>query len=142
MTTLRTYPGACFCGAVRFEVDGDLSHGTMRCNCRFCRKMRYWEMRLPDPDGLRILSGAQAIAITPSQHPLGEGEAMQHAFCQSCGTRLWTKGNIAEMGGRVTLVFVPALEDVAIDELLAAPVHYANGAENDWWHAPADTAHL
>ena len=50
---MKTYHGSCFCGAVAFEADGDLADGTMRCNCRFCRKMRYWEMLLPDPDGLR-----------------------------------------------------------------------------------------
>ncbi|MFD2815518.1 GFA family protein [Paracoccus aerius] len=47
---MKTYQGSCFCGAVAFEADGDLADGTMRCNCRFCRKMRYWEMLLPDPE--------------------------------------------------------------------------------------------
>ena len=62
---MTTYHGSCFCGAVAFEADGDLSQGTMRCNCSFCRKMRYWEMRLPDPDGFRLIKGAEFLAETP-----------------------------------------------------------------------------
>ena len=54
--------GGCHCGAVRFTAEGDLSAGTSRCNCAFCRKMRYWEMPLPDPAGLHVLSGAEALA--------------------------------------------------------------------------------
>ena len=62
---MKTYRGSCFCGAVTFEADGDLAEGTMRCNCRFCRKMRYWELRLPDPTQFRLTSGAEMLAETP-----------------------------------------------------------------------------
>lgn len=137
---MKTYRGSCFCGAVGFEADGDLGQGTMRCNCRFCRKMRYWEMRLPDPDGLRVLRGGDALAETPRTQD--DGLDMHHVFCSRCGTRLWTQGDIAEMGGRFTMVFVPALDGVPEAELIAAPVFHADGAHDDWWNAAAETRHL
>ncbi|WP_134727256.1 GFA family protein [Paracoccus luteus] len=137
---MKTYHGSCFCGAVAFEADGDLADGTMRCNCRFCRKMRYWEMRLPDPDGLRVLQGQDHVAETPRS---GAADIdMHHCFCGTCGTRLWSRGTIAELGGRVTMVFVPALDDAAQDELIAAPVYAGNGAANDWGRPAPETRHL
>lgn len=139
---MKTYQGRCFCGAVAFEADGDLADGTMRCNCTFCRKMRYWEMRLPQPGALRVLSGRDVLAETPpSRSSTGGEDHMHHYFCSRCGTRLWTEGHIAEMGGAFVAVFVPALEaDEA--ELIAAPVSYLDGANDAWWNAAPETRHL
>lgn len=138
-TDITTYQASCFCGTVRFEADGDLAAGTMRCNCRFCRKMRYWEMRLPDPGGLRLISGQEQLAETPRAD--GNGIDMHHWFCARCGTRLWTEGDIAEMGGRFVQVCVPAL-DADQAELIAAPVFWADGAHDNWWNPAPETRHL
>ena len=138
---MKTYQGSCFCGAVAFEADGDLADGTMRCNCSFCRKMRYWEMRLPDPAGCRLLRGAEMLGETPPSRPLEGPDEMHHFFCRRCGTRLWTQGNIAEMGGAFVAVFVPAL-DAPVEELVAAPVTWADGAHDNWWNAPEEMRHL
>ena len=134
------YRGACFCGAVAFQAEGDLTQGTMRCNCRFCRKMRYWEMHLPDPAGFRLVRGAEALAETPR----AGGDAMDahHMFCARCGTRLWTEGNIPELGGRFVMVCVNALDDIPEADLVAAPVSFANGAQDDWWNPAPETRHL
>lgn len=137
---MKTYHGSCFCGAVRFEADGDLADGTMRCNCRFCRKMRYWEMRLPDPDGLRLLAGQEYLAETPRAQ--ADGMEMHNRFCRRCGTRLWTDGDIEEMGGRFVQVVVAALDDATEEELIAAPIHWADGANDLWWETAAETRHL
>lgn len=137
---MTTYHGACFCGSVRFEADGELAQGTMRCNCRFCSKMRYWEMRLPDPDRFRLIHGAELLAETPRHAE--DGVDMHHMFCSRCGTRLWTEGNIAEMGGHFIAVCVSALEDVPEAELIGAPVHYADGAHDNWWNPAPETRHL
>ena len=134
-----TYDGSCFCGAVRFQADGDLADGTMRCNCRFCRKMRYWEMRLPDPDGFRLMSGAEHIAETPRTQD--DGMNMHHNFCARCGTRLWTEGDIPEMGGRFVMVCINAL-DVPEADLVAAPIFYADGAHDNWQNPARETRHL
>ncbi|MCQ0968824.1 GFA family protein (plasmid) [Paracoccus sp. TK19116] len=118
----------------------DLAEGTMRCNCRFCRKMRYWEMRLPDPEGFTLIRGADSLAETPRQQD--DGVVMHHYFCARCGTRLWTSGNIPEMDGRFVQVVVSALDDISEAELIAAPIHYADGAHDDWWNPAPETRHL
>lgn len=134
------YHGSCFCGAVGFEAEGDLAQGTMRCNCRFCRKMRYWEMRLPDPAGFRLLRGQTAVAETPR---LQNGDVnMHHYFCVRCGTRLWTEGDMQEMGGRFVMVCIAALDGLSEADLIAAPVFYADGAHDNWWHPALETRHL
>ncbi|MFD1797781.1 GFA family protein [Paracoccus aurantiacus] len=137
---MKTYHGSCFCGGVAFEADGDLADGTMRCNYRFCRKMRYWEMRLPDPDGLRLLRGQELIAETPRS--ADDGIDMHHRFCRRCGTRLWTEGNTAEMGGRFMQVCVATLDDATEQELIAAPIYVANGADDDWMNPASEARHL
>lgn len=137
---MTTYHGSCFCGAVAFEADGDLSEGTMRCNCRFCRKMRYWEMKLPDPSGFRLLKGEDHLAETPLTFP--EGTDMHHWFCKTCGTRLWTQGNIEMLGGQVVMVCINALDDVSVEELAEAKIYFADGAANAWENPAPETRHL
>jgi len=137
---MKTYHGSCFCGAVRFEADGDLAEGTMRCNCSFCRKMRYWEMRLSDPAGFRVTAGQEHLAETPRRN--GDDIDMHHRFCLQCGTRLWTEGNIADLGGRFVMVCVSALDDATEAELIAAPIYYADGAHDAWWDPAPETRHL
>ncbi|MDP5309013.1 GFA family protein [Paracoccus spongiarum] len=137
---MTLYRGSCFCGAVAFEAEGDLARGTMRCNCRFCRKMRYWEMLLPDPDGFRLIRGAEALAETPLAR--ADRVGMHHRFCGRCGTRLWTEGVLAELGGRFVQVCVSALDDVPLADLVAAPIHHADGAADNWWAEAPESRHL
>ncbi|SDE55860.1 Uncharacterized conserved protein [Paracoccus isoporae] len=137
---MTRYQGSCFCGAVRFEAEGDLADGTLRCNCRFCRKMRYWELRLPEPEGFRLLAGRDDLAETPRAD--GAALDMHHWFCRRCGIRLWTDGEIPEMGGRFVQVVVAALDDVGEAELISASVHYTDGAHDDWMNPAPETRHL
>lgn len=137
---MKTYEGSCFCGAVAFQAEGDLTGGTVRCNCSFCRKMRYWEMFLPDPDGFRLIRGQEALAETP-RSGRGDGPEIHNWFCRCCGTRLWTDGDLPELGGRFRAVFVPAL-DVSEAELVAAPVAWLDGAHDAWDRPAPETRHL
>ena len=133
---LKTYHGSCHCGAVRFEADIDFAQGTNKCNCSICTKTRNWNVLLK-PDAFRLLSGADAL----SDYQFGS-KAGHHLFCKHCGVRSFERGHLEQIGGDYVSVKVLALDDANVDEILAAPVRFANVRDNAWWNPPAETRHL
>src|SRR5260221_6226821 len=123
----KTYQGSCHCGAVRFEAEIDLSGGTMRCNCGFCRKARFWITFVKASD-FRLLQGADAL--TDYQHtPPGKPEPFLHfTFCRHCGFRAFTKGGVMpQFGGEFYAVNIMCLDGVSDDDLAKVPIHFADG---------------
>ena len=75
--------GSCLCGAVTFEVAGEL-RGPDACHCSMCRKVsgHYWastDMALAD---LR-LNGADKLSWYRSS------EKVERGFCSVCGSALF-----------------------------------------------------
>lgn len=134
---LKTYHGTCQCKDIAFEADIDLAAGTGRCNCTFCRKMRNWTA-MTTPAHLRITRGADRLAVfrPDPDHP------NENCFCGRCGIRLFSRGDMPELGGAFVTVFIPALDDATPEELIAAPVVWADGLHDNWWNAPDEVRYL
>ena len=132
---MKTYHGSCHCGAVRYEADIDLAVGTIKCNCSICSKMRFWAVQVPG-SAFRLLEGAAALAEYRF-HSKRDG----HCFCRHCGINVFSTGNSPRLGA-FHAVTVASLDDVSVEELLAAPVRYIDGRNDEWDVPPAETRHL
>lgn len=132
---MRSYKGGCHCGAVRFEADLDISAGTVKCNCSICASNRLWSAKAA-PGEVRVLSGEGEM----TDYRFNSGVA-HHYFCRHCGVHPFEWVEIPD-GRRYYNVNVMCLEGVDIDELMAAPVKYEDGAHDRWDMPPAETRHL
>lgn len=133
MGETRRYHGSCHCKRVRFEADIDLSRGTTKCNCTWCWKQRRW--------GLMVEAGAFE-AIEGAEHLSGP----RGGFCKHCGVNTYavvdTSGWGPGFSGDRVAINIASLDDLPIEDLLAAPVKYLDGLHDDWWSPPAETRHL
>ena len=75
---MMRYRGGCHCGAVAFEVEGELSEVT-ECNCSICTHKAYLHWIVP-PQSFRLLAGEQWLAT----YTFNTGVA-RHFFCTRCG---------------------------------------------------------
>lgn len=80
--------GGCFCGAIRYETEGEPFHATL-CHCSMCRRASgapavAW---FSVPRGaLRIVSGS------PVWHR--SSTKAERGFCPLCGTALFFRSNV------------------------------------------------
>ena len=71
------YRGGCHCGAVRFEVDGEIER-VDECNCSICWKKGFLHWIVPRAR-FRLLTDAPR-----GSYRFNTGVA-QHLFCTTCG---------------------------------------------------------
>jgi hypothetical protein len=129
----KTYKGSCVCGAVEFECDLDLSEGTTRCNCSFCRKARFWMAFAKGDDAFRLLQGADVLTDYQRKVPSNPEPFLHFLFCSRCGVRPFTRGGfLPRFGSAFHAVNLGCLDDATDEELAAAPIHHADGRNDDW----------
>jgi hypothetical protein len=131
----KTYKGGCHCGAVRFETDIDLAEGTVKCNCSYCTKERNW-LAAVKPDSFRLLAGESEV----TEYQFGP-KRIHHLFCKHCGVRSFSWGQVRGFD-RFYAVNVACLDDADVNDLVATPVVYVNGRDDDFKTPPAETRHL
>jgi hypothetical protein len=136
----QTYHGGCHCGAVTFAAEIDLDQGTAKCNCTYCWKQRMWNAgHLADAD-FRLLRGEDKLADYGKSGDWGE---VHHHFCKVCGIATHSRSRFVDMGGEPRVsVHLAALNDLPVDDLVAAPVTFMDGLHDDWGNPPAETRQL
>ena len=136
--TTKTYRGSCYCGRVTFTADIDFAvAGTGKCNCTSCWKRRWWAVSI-QPDAFAATSGEEHL----HHHPVGAKDG-RGWFCRHCGVTPYVRIEGAEWNdGPYVQINVAALDDLDPAELIAAPVRYADGRHDNWWHPPAEIRHL
>ncbi|KYG61907.1 aldehyde-activating protein [Bdellovibrio bacteriovorus] len=132
----KTYHGSCHCGSVKIKAKIDLSKGTGRCNCTYCRKVRSWSVIIK-PENFELLAGQESL----SDYQFGTFSG-HHLFCKNCGCRPFGRGHVEEIGGAFVSIALACLDDVDAQELIDAPVTYFDGLNNNWFNKPAEIRHL
>jgi len=82
----KTYQGACFCGAVQIEIQGEPA-AIGYCHCESCRSWSAGPVNafsLWQPDAVKIMAGGEHLA-TFSKTPFSERQ-----YCSRCGGHVMT----------------------------------------------------
>ena len=132
---LKTYGGACHCGAVRFEADIDLTQATYRCNCSICSRNRFWATMVK-PAAFRLLEGKSEL----TQY-LFYSMQNEHYFCKTCGVQAFARVNTPEVGEMVH-VNIGCVDGTSAEELAASPITYCDGKNDNWPSPPKITSYL
>jgi hypothetical protein len=133
---MKTHHGGCHCGAVAYEVDIDLSKGTMRCNCSLCSKARAWFAFAP-ASSFRLLKGEEHLADYQWTPPGKPRPNLHYRFCETCGVRVFASGQ-DRSGNEMRGIAVASIEDADPNEL-AGSIKYVDGRHDQFTRAPEDT---
>ncbi len=120
-----TYHGSCLCKKVQFVASIDLSQGSYKCNCTFCRKSHLWGIKTT-PSDFTLVTGEDNLNIfAPQEH-------FQNFFCNTCGFTTHRHNNTSEWAGESITVNLTALDDISLAEINAISVTYLDGKANTW----------
>jgi hypothetical protein len=75
---MPVHKGSCHCGAVQFEVEGELDAGFI-CDCSLCRRKNAIMVRLPK-EQFRLLKGEGDLTMYQWNTKIAK-----HYFCKHCG---------------------------------------------------------
>ena len=127
----RTHHGSCHCGTVKYTVNLDLEHGTVKCNCTICARQRGWEALTKPSDFTLIQGEADLTKYTFNSHQF------PHYFCKHCGTQVYLTGDLPTLGETVA-VQVPTLDDVTPKELEQLEVKFIDNLNDTVSFGDAD----
>jgi len=110
---------------------------------------------MPDPNTERILAEARVHFEAGTDHyaagryeeairrfQAGYALVPRPNFLVNIGQAYRKLGSADYMGGDFVGIFLASLDDAEPADLLAAPVRYSDGRNNNWQNPPAETRHL
>jgi hypothetical protein len=110
------YTGSCHCGAVAFEVEGEIK-SALACNCSICRRKGSLLWFVPR-DALKLTTREDAARDYQfNKHVL------HHRFCPTCGIHPYAEGADPK-GNRMAAINIRCLEGI---ELESIPVTHFDG---------------
>jgi hypothetical protein len=120
--------GGCLCGAVRYEITGDLIFSG-KCYCNDCRKSSGTghSSVLAVPDQAIKITGK----VTEFKKAGGSGQPITRAFCPVCGSRITS---VASVMPNVTMVVAGTLDNP--EQFVSQMSVYASRAPS-WDQPPA-----
>ncbi len=110
------YRGSCHCGAVAFEVEGEIDSG-LSCNCSMCSRRGSLLWFVPR-ERLNLLTPEDAAeTYTFNKH------VIKHRFCPSCGIHPYGEG-VGPGGSRTAAINLRCIEGL---DLSAVPIQEFDG---------------
>ncbi len=109
------HQGSCHCGAIRFEVEGEVDSG-LACNCSICSRKGSLLWFVPRGK-LRLLSAEEAATYRFNQH------VIRHRFCPTCGIHPYGEAPGPD-GQPVAAINLRCLEGL---DLAKVPVQHFDG---------------
>ena len=101
---MARYEGSCHCGAIAFEVEGEIGQ-VYDCNCSMCRRR----------GGLLAAFPRAALTLNTPEAQLStyrfNREAVAHHFCATCGVAPFSEGKGGD-GAAMVMVNVRCLPEV------------------------------
>lgn len=105
--------GSCHCGAVRYEVDGDVDQA-IECNCSHCSRKGYLLWFVPR-SALRVIEGEAAMSSYRFNR-----HVIDHRFCARCGCAPFGLGTAPD-GRETAAINVRCLENVDLAAVRRVP---------------------
>ena len=108
------YQGSCHCGAVRFEVETEVSPAT-RCNCSLCRRKGALMSPGFAADALKIVKGEGDLTLYQFN-----SRVAKHFFCKHCGIYPFHQTRRDPGVWRVNLGCLEGVDPYSIEEVSVA----------------------
>jgi len=113
---MTTYHGSCHCGAIAFDVEGELQ-GAVACNCSMCQRKGALLWFVPRPQ-LTLKTPPEAMrSYRFNKHVIA------HHFCPTCGIHPFGEGT-APNGAAMAAVNIRCLEGIEPEQV---PVQHVDG---------------
>ncbi len=106
--------GQCHCGAVKYEVNLELTHPVIECNCSHCGIKSLLLSPAPQSE-LSILSGEDNL----TEYRFNT-EKISHLFCKTCGVQPFAKADGAD-GTPMSMVNVRTVDNIDLSVLTRMP---------------------